>query len=183
MERRYIKTRTLFDYETYRCKCCSYKAIVDRIKTEYYCERFGNCDDRKLFHLVKQLSVPSNEVPSFLASSSDLKTSLVNKFSLFFQKKVEMLRLDLKDTMNTRSLHSPPKVCSTTLSEFKLQTVDEVEYLVKKSKTKACAIDLVPTSIVNLCIGTLSKYIAIRGVARVRHMRQSRTFHSMVLYW
>ena len=37
----------------------------------------------------------------------------------------------------------------------------EIEVLVKKSKTKSCANDPVPTSILKLCIGMLSKYITI----------------------
>ena len=71
-----------------------------------------------------------------------------------------MLRLDLKDTINICTFHSQPTVCPSTLSEFKLQTVIAIEDLIKKSKTKSCVSDPVPTSILKLCIDKLSKYIA-----------------------
>ena len=70
-----------------------------------------------------------------------------------------MIRLDLKDTIITNSLHTPTRVCSTTLSEFKCINV-ELEDLVKKLKTKSCAtVPVITTSILKLCIEMLCKYI------------------------
>ena len=71
-----------------------------------------------------------------------------------------MLRLDLKDTINISTLHSPPTVCPSTLSEFKLLIANAIEDLNKKSKTKSCTSDPVPTSILKLCTDKLRKNIA-----------------------
>ena len=66
-----------------------YKCLLDSIKTDYYREKFGNCDDRKLFHLVQVLSVPSKKT---VLPDSSSHYSLASKFSRYFRDKIDKLQ-------------------------------------------------------------------------------------------
>ena len=90
-----------------------YNRLLHSMETEFYRDNFCNCDDRKLFHLAKELSVPNKcYILPDSNSSSISKQALANKFVEFFEKKIEKLRKDL-DTDLINVSHIPARICST----------------------------------------------------------------------
>ena len=65
-----------------------YNRLLHSMKTEFYRDKFGNCDDRKLFHLAKELSVPNKcRILPDSNSSSISKQALANKFVVNFLRR------------------------------------------------------------------------------------------------
>ena len=157
LERKYIKTITLFDRGIFRGKCHFYKEQLDSAKTQFYCDKFSNCDDRKLFQMVNNLSMPN--VGGTISPESRSKQLLANNFSLFFQEKIKRLHSGLDSSDKINIFNIPSDTCAAVLSEFRLVNVTEVGDLIRRSKQKSCALDPLPTSILKNCLDTLLGHI------------------------
>ena len=94
LERRLIKNQTTINRDMFKNKCGVYKSLLVSAKKAYYREKFGNCDIKRLFQLVKNLSgvTRGSSLPD-----SDSKQELAARFSLFFEKRIETLRCKLDD--------------------------------------------------------------------------------------
>ena len=125
LERKYIKTRTLCDLGIFRGKCHFYKEQLDSAKTQFYCDKFSNCDDRKLFQMVNNLSMPN--VGGTIFPESRSKQLLANNFSLFFEEKIKRLHSGLDSSDKINIFNIPSDTCAAVLSEFRLVNVTEVK--------------------------------------------------------
>ena len=156
LERRYIKNRKTINFDIFRNKCRAYKNLLDSAKTEFYCEKFGNCDSKKLFLLVKNLSVAANE---HILPGLNSKQTLANRFSSFFMEKIDSLRRDLVDPNIVSYTEFPAILCPSRLSDFNVLNLEEVRELLRKSPTKFYTMDPIPTSILKQCLDVLAGLI------------------------
>ena len=54
---KYLEKPYIINFDMFKNKCNVYKTLLNSAKTAFYREKFGNCDTKKLFQLVKNLSV------------------------------------------------------------------------------------------------------------------------------
>ena len=159
LERRLVKNRTTINRDLFKNKCGVYRTLLVSAKTAYYREKFGNCDIKRLFQLVKNLSGVTR---GHLLPDSDSKKGLATRFSLFFEKRIEALRCILDD--NHTSLTSNAAIltttCSTHLRNFKLFNLVDIREILKISKTKSCATDPLPACILKHCLDSLVGHIS-----------------------
>ena len=158
LERRLVKNRTTINRDMFKNKCGVYKTLLVHAKTAYYREKFGNCDAKRLFQLVKNLSSTSG---GHLLPDSDSKQELATRFSLFFEKRIEAIRCKLDDnhTSLTSNAVIQTTTCSTHLSNFKPVTPVDIREILKISKIKSCATDPVPACILKHCLDSLVGHI------------------------
>ena len=155
LERRYIKNKLIINFDMFKSKCIVYKALLNSAKTAYYREKFGNCDTKKLFQLVRSLSVVDK---GRLLPECNSKRDLANTFSAYFVNKVDSLRRKVPEIINHTNFST--HMCPLSLSEFKHLSLVEVRELIKNSKTKSCGMDPIPTSILKQCLETFVEPIA-----------------------
>ena len=86
--------------------------------------------------------------------------ALANRFSSFFESKIESLRMRLDDVeilpYNKQWTNGS---CTSSLSDFKLLSILEVRDLLRTSKTKSCLLDPIPTSVSKQCLVSLTEHI------------------------
>ena len=82
----------------------------------------------------------------------------MNKFSVYFENKIEKLR-NAGEPGSPTILHTPPRMNSTQLCHFDALSVEEMKDIFQKSKTKTSSLDPVPTIIVRNCLGKLGDTI------------------------
>ena len=135
----------------FRAKCRIYKELLFCAKRVYYGGRFENCDnDKKLFRLVKSLTAA--EVHVLPETQSNI--SLAEKFSHFFDTKIDTLRQDLISQTST-NVPTEMTCCSMNFTAFNQVTLENVHQLIKKVPSKSCASDPIPTFVLKCCLDTL----------------------------
>ena len=97
-----------------------------------------------MFRTINNLiTTGSRALPAFYSP-----TLLANDFSDYFSNKVSTLRknIDELDTVTSSDeIDECPQDCATCMSEFRPITQDEVLTIIKKTPTKSCRLDPIPT--------------------------------------
>ena len=100
----------------FKYKCSLYKTLLNSAKTAFYREKFGKCDNKSFFQLVKKVSIDDNVR---LLPDYNFKQDLANCFSSYFANKVDSLRQELDVPHLLYYAEISIDVCSSCLSEFK----------------------------------------------------------------
>ena len=97
-----------------------------------------------MFHTINNLiTTDSRALPAF-----DSPTLLANDFSDYFTNKVSTIRkniYELDSVTSSDEIDEYPQDCATCMSEFWPITQDELLTIIKKTPTKSCQLDPIPT--------------------------------------
>ena len=133
----------------------SFKEVLWSSKNKFFSEKISECDDQKsLFRVTKDLLHLKGKPK--LPSQTD-KANLAETFNNFFADNIKNIRSELDNT-------TPEPVslsCQTTqnipvLDKFTPVTEEDVVNIIKKAPCKTCALDPVPSWMVQKHLGILA---------------------------
>ena len=124
--------------------------MLEKAKTTYYHNKITECghDSRSLFRLMDSLLGREQEkhLPSM-----DSAMDTAGAFSSYFDEKVHKIRVNLDEqaanSVFGKAEEAGTPTYSSNLVTFKVATEKEVSEVIKKSATKTCALDPIPTQI------------------------------------
>jgi len=154
-ERKMRKSKLAVDRQIYVEKRRALNKLVDKAKREYYAQKIDECsgDQKQLFKLVDTLLHKSKDTPLPMHESPE---ELANRLADFFVEKISKIRTHLadirKDLVNSNKLS---KKDISQLSKFELASEKEISNLIKKSASKSCKLDPIPTWLLKDCLGCL----------------------------
>ena len=132
--------------------------MLEKAKTTYYHNKITECghDSRSLFRLMDSLLGREQEkhLPSV-----DSVMDAAGVFSSYFDEKVHKIRVNLDEQATNSVLERAETAGTSTYSSnmvtFKMATEKEVSEVIKKSATKTCALDPIPTQILKKHVSSL----------------------------
>ncbi len=125
--------------------------LLDTTETEYYSTKIMQCqhDQKQLFHITdKLLSDQQTKYPN-----SDNDVELANKFSRYFETKIDNIRADFKSDETTGATLNP--LTQTKFSKLRATDNVEVRNVIKLCANKTCELDPIPTWLLKSCIDEL----------------------------
>ena len=161
LERKWQNSRLTVDHQIYRDQCVIVNKLLKQARIQYYSEKIDSYENDKkhLFKVTKDILGCAKEV--VLPSNKNSK-ELANEFSDFFTDKIERIRDDIK----TKNQQFPQTVTSTQddidlpptshLNSFIPVTSKDVCGIIKRSPTKSCELDPIPTWLLKQCLNELS---------------------------
>jgi len=144
----------------YKDQCGVVGRLIWDTKKNYY-ERVLNelpSNQSKLFNFSRRLFGLNNHECANHNLSANANVS--EAFSKFFSEKVNNVRTTLK-RINQASNTIDPLYCDKPfaglpLMEFPSATIDEVKAIIRRSSSKSCDLDPLPTALLKLCLPELS---------------------------
>ena len=97
---------------------------------------------------------PHREQISVLPSR-DCATSLANASVDYFKNKIELIRSNLEESLNTSTDQLPstaPIFHGLSLEQFRVVSEPDVRKVITSSPTKSCALDPIPTWLLKQCL-------------------------------
>ena len=89
----------------------------------------------------------------------DFLAELTNRFADHFTNKIYQISADLDQQLRAPTfdldLEESPVVSSQGLDKFSTVTTDEMESIIRKTNSKSCRLDPIPTTLLMLCLPTL----------------------------
>jgi DNA-directed RNA polymerase subunit F len=155
-EKKWCKSKLTVDYQIYVEAREHVNLMIDQAKAGHYRTKIEEAGDQKtLFKVVDDLlhNKTATKLPS---CESDLE--LANKFNDFFATKITKLRDQMSSNTGTGvHLHQPEMSSQIVheLSDFRPATENEVEKVIKSSKSKQCKLDPIPTQLLKECLEAL----------------------------
>lgn len=118
--------------------------MINLAKSRYYQEKLTAADIKKTFRVISSLMNYNAGTP---LSSSTSDQTLADEFVLFFNNKVQKIRLgldksDFKDNTACPDLDKPVP----ELRSFRVQTQEELDKVIKRCASKTCSLDSIPTA-------------------------------------
>ena len=128
--------------------------LIDQAKSVHFRTKIEEAGDQKnLFKVVEGLL---HHKSASILPSCDSDLELADKFNDFFASKVTKLRDNLPNAVPENN-QSNDSASDTTiiheLTELRPATEEEVEKVVKGSKTKSCSLDPIPTQLLKGLFG------------------------------
>jgi hypothetical protein len=124
-------------------------SLIYEAKTKFFNNKIVDCgtDQKALFRIVKQLLGKDNQLK--LPSHNSVE-ELLEQFSGYFTSKIHTIRSNLdKDVVTddrpSSVLPLPGNVSSVQLQNYEKLTIDEIKKVIRKSPTKSCSLDPIPT--------------------------------------
>ena len=154
-ERKWRRTRLHSDFQQYKAKKNQATYAMNQERTEFYRDFIHEAcnDQRKLFKSAKTLFKQKADL-SFLDYRDP--TSLANDIGHFFVQKIECIRSDLNDPSTTQYITETSSTSPiTAFDKFQVMNEEDVKHLITKSGKKSCALDPMPTFLVNECLDIL----------------------------
>ena len=131
--------------------------MLEKAKTTYYHNKITECghDSRSLFRLMDSLLGREH----IHIQSMDSAVDTAGAFSSHFDEKVHKIRVNLDEqaanSVFGRAEEAGTPTYSFNLVTFKVATEKEVSEVIKKSATKTCALDPIPTQILKKHVSSL----------------------------
>ena len=148
-ERKWKSSGSEYDYNALQYQKRFVSKVIHAKRKNYYHDLFTNIsrDTKKLYAESNKLLFRKEALP--LPDEKDPKI-LAERFNQFFTSKIEKIMAGLIPTtthpIDTSYIESIP-LTDMTFSKFNTLECKEVEKLVKKSATKSCILDPIPTSL------------------------------------
>ena len=129
--------------------------LIHDAKTDYCRTKIINCagDQRKIFEIINELT-HSKSTPKLLSRSTE---DLLKAFSDFFIQKIEKIRQIILESIppNQYLAYGPQHQSLSTLEIFNPATKEEIEKIIKASKSTSCPLDALPTTLLKKCLAVL----------------------------
>lgn len=166
LERRWRHTKLTVDREIFVAQKLLVNNMLYKAKANYYVNLVKSQSDnpKQLWTTINSLS---GNTKSKVLPDHDNLSSLVNSFNLFFTGKVAQIRanigiIDHPDNVNSAN-HLSPEVSSTAhMSVFQGIKEADIKSIMKKSPSKSCSLDPIPTYLLQSCetiVSPLTKLI------------------------
>ncbi len=151
-ERKWLRTKLPIDEEILKNQRNKVNILINKTRSDHYSKKISECDgDQKaLFQIVSHLFHKDTVSPY---PEADSMVSLAEDFSNFFVGKVTKIREKL-DSLPVACDYTDPE-CNSSLDTFQPLSVDGVRKLIRKSATKSCDLDPLPTDILKKCLDML----------------------------
>ena len=149
--KKWLKEKTNTNRTNFEQSRAAVEVLANDKRCTFYQDSIKNANNvqKELFKLCNNLFDTTNK--SQLPYSED-HTTLANKFNTFFVQKIEKIRLDLSSSSTDHTLLVPNNNTISTLSNFKLVTVEDIEKQVKIGKVKTSVSDPMPSFLLKSCI-------------------------------
>ena len=164
-ERKASKTGQTVDAQIFDDISDSYNSAIIKAKETYYNKQIvDNKDDRQsLFKITNKLLGKEKNVKR---PSHTSKEELSNRFSDYFEEKIDKIKSDLESTKASlknisvaQQVAVEPDFIGDPLSRFEPATVEEVTKIIRQSPSKSCQLDPLPTSLLKECISEVAPFI------------------------
>ena len=116
--------------------------LIEEAKSNYFHEKLSSADQSAAFKTVKGLLKPDTGKQLPVARSDQ---HLAESFSSFFAEKVQKIRESLQHTVQPTNPFPQEVGSGIHLTSFAEVTPDCIRSIIKKSPTKSCALDPIPT--------------------------------------
>ncbi len=171
-ERQWLKSGLTVHKQIFRAANKLVNTVVSEAKTAYFSAKIlASPTSKNLFNVTNSLLGKTKS--SLLPSSSPL-SELPQRFSDYFQNKVDTIRSNLDSAPS----HSPSipdlPFTGTEWNSFHSVTVDDIREILKKTTVKTCTLDPLPTSLLSHCIDDLLPHF----VSIINNSLHSATFPS-----
>ncbi len=132
----------------------AYAKALSKARSEHYSTLINNNpgNSKKLFSTINHIIKP--QISSFY-SPTDIDC---NRFLDFFTSKIDTIRSSFP-LLNSTSLDLPETPIAHTLSQLSLTTQQEVENIIRKSKTSTCRLDPLPSPLLKIHTNSISSLI------------------------
>ena len=156
LERRYRCTCSSEDAQGFSLQCALYSDMLLSTRRAFYTNKieYHAGDQKALFKVFNKLMHRTNEQQ--LPAHDDLG-KLTNRFGDFFYDKIENIHMNILSKKNANSARylEETSCCTCAMSEFQAVTEEDVEKSIRKSPTKSCTLDPIPTWLLKDCLGPL----------------------------
>ena len=154
-EKIWRKTQSYEDRKEFCIARNKVSSVLYEAKTDYYQIQIVNCDgdQRKIFKIITELN-PRKSIRNLPSGSTE---GLLKVFSDFFVQKIEKIRQAILESIppNLDQAYMPKHQLFTTLEAFKPATKEEIEKIIKTSKSTSCPLDALPTTLLKKCLSVL----------------------------
>ena len=134
-ERAYRKSGLVVHQQIYQDQCCSYTALLEHNKTQYYKFKIENAEQRDLFRLIDGMFHVKSVPP---LPSHDSVEELTEKFSSHFVGKISKLHQRLNQTPTPKWSPAASSTCLCSLAEFNEVSMETVRRTIRDSPSKSC---------------------------------------------
>ena len=96
--------------------------------------------------------------------SHDCATSLANTFVDYFKNKIELIRSNLEELLNTSTVQLPstaPIFHGLSLEQCRGVSESDVRKVITSSPTKSCALDPIPTWLLKQCLDQVAPVLTV----------------------
>ena len=156
LEKQWRKSKLEVDRQMFKTARNIFSHLIDVAKKSYYNEKINQCgsDQKKLFSVINDL-MHHKDQPKLPSGSP---SELVDSVSEYFVHKIENIRNKITNAVTDSEMSisppDPPKPTST-LTEFKEVSEEEVRKLIMSSKSTSCPLDPLPTSLLKDSLSVL----------------------------
>ena len=154
LERIYRKSLSSTDAQDFLVQCAYYSELLVKTRQQFYVTKIEDSsgDQRSLFKVLNKLL--HREYEQQLPAFDDLN-ELVNRFADFFRNKIHNIRLNLQSCHVSSHSITEPSSTTSFLSDFHPVSEADVEKIIKRSSTKSCSLDPIPTWLLKDCLTVL----------------------------
>ena len=155
LERRWRRTKLTVDKQLFKDQRNLVKTLFEDAKAKYYNEHIVECgnDQKALYGIVNKLMHRKTESAAALPHHSSI-AELAGDFSMYFTGKIESIRCNLQSNTSDRAEsereldRNVPSSCGDHLTAFMPSSPLEIQRIIRKTPSKSCSIDPIPTTVV-----------------------------------
>ena len=107
---------------------------------------------------------PDHAHSALVLPSHDCATSLANTFVDYFKNKIELIRSNLEESLNTSTDQLPsttPIFHGLSLEQFRVVSESDVRKVITSSPTKSCVLDPIPTWLLKQCLDQVAPVLTV----------------------
>jgi hypothetical protein len=148
LERKMRKNKkSLSHKEKYIDQCKKYNELLIETRRVYYNDIFKEkeADQKKVFETANKLLHKKNEL--ILPSHTSLE-ELSNRFADFFEEKIMKIRDNLDYSRRNEKFCGDSNNCASKMTNFTPCTEKQIHDIIKKTTSKQCPLDPLPTQLV-----------------------------------
>ena len=139
-----------------------YNNLLNSTKKDYIKNKIENAQSSKdLYQICDKLL---NREQRSVLPSHDCATSLANTFVDYFKNKIELIRSNLEESLNTSTDQLPstaPIFHGLSLEQFRVVSESDVRKVITSSPTKSCALDPIPTWLLKQCLDQVAPVLTV----------------------
>ena len=139
-----------------------YNNLLNSTKKDYLKDEIENAQSLKdLYKIYDKLL---NREQRSMLPSHDYATSLADTFVDYFKNKIELIRSNLEEYLNTSTDQVPspaPIFHGLSLKQFRVISESDVRKVITSSPTKSCAPEPIPTWLLKQCLDQVAPVLTV----------------------
>ena len=161
-QRKYKNTQLESDKLLLKEQRNKYNNLLNSTKKDYIKNKIENAQSSKdLYQICDKLL---NREQRSLLPSHDCATSLANTFVDYFKNKIELIRSNLEESLNTSTDQLPPIAPvfhGLSLEQFRVVSESDVRKVITSYPTNSCALDPIPTWLLKQCLDQVAPVLTV----------------------